>query len=183
MPSVIPTHQIQDLFKPLLGQFAWNVRGGVGSMLTLEFGAPHIIVGEPVVPRAATSERVRRLLRRRNITVVGDWDLFIQYCDWKIWVSAGSSDSESFDWRRPDECLRDLDGQRLVGVGGGSLPNSWKFEFDLGGVFEFWPSNRIQGDQRPVGPLRLENDDTQEMRFIVSVHNDGTLGCDKAVVG
>jgi hypothetical protein len=51
-------------------------------------------------------------------------------------VSDGSCDSESFDWRRSDECLRDLDGQRLVGVGGGSLPNSWKFEFDLGGIFE-----------------------------------------------
>ena len=50
MPSVTPTQQIQDLFKPLLGQFAWNVRGGVGSMLTLEFGAPHIIVREPDRP-------------------------------------------------------------------------------------------------------------------------------------
>jgi hypothetical protein len=50
MPSVIPTQQIQDLFKPLLGHFAWNVRGGVGSMLTLESGAPHIIVREPSSP-------------------------------------------------------------------------------------------------------------------------------------
>jgi hypothetical protein len=30
-------------------QFAWNVRGGVGSMLTPEFGAPHTIVSEPIV--------------------------------------------------------------------------------------------------------------------------------------
>jgi hypothetical protein len=37
MPSVIPTQQIQDLFKPFLGQLAWNIRGGVGSRLTLEF--------------------------------------------------------------------------------------------------------------------------------------------------
>jgi hypothetical protein len=48
-----PTQQVQDLFKPLLGQFAWSVDGGVGSMLTLEFGAPHIIVREPKVLRAA----------------------------------------------------------------------------------------------------------------------------------
>jgi hypothetical protein len=27
-----PTQQVQDLFKPLLGHFAWNVRGGVGSI-------------------------------------------------------------------------------------------------------------------------------------------------------
>jgi hypothetical protein len=35
--------QIYDPFKPLLGQFTWNVAGGFGSMLTLEFSAPHII--------------------------------------------------------------------------------------------------------------------------------------------
>ena len=155
MPSVIPTHQIQDLFKPLLGHFAWNVRGGVGSMLTLEFGAPHVIVREPIVPRAATSERVRRLLRRRHITVVGDRDLFIQYCGWKISVSAGSSDSESFDWRRPDECLGDLDGQRLIGVGVGSLPNSWKFELPRrrAGTLAL---DRIRGYGQLVEPLSLE---------------------------
>jgi hypothetical protein len=141
-------------------------------MLTLEFGAPHVIVREPIVPRAATSERVRRLLRRRHITVVGDWDLFIQYCDWKISVSAGSSDSESFDWRRPDECLRDLDGQRLVG--GGSLPNSWKFEFDLGGVLELRPSTEYKATNDLWGLYRWDGD-TQNLRFIVSVHNDGTV--------
>jgi hypothetical protein len=136
---MIPTQQVQDLFKPLLGQFAWNVDGGVGSMLTLEFGAPHILVREPRVPSPGGSERVRRHLRRRHVSVVGDWHLWIQYCDWKISVADGSCDSENFDWRRPDECLGDLDGQRLIGVGVGSLPNSWKFEFDLGGALGLWP--------------------------------------------
>jgi hypothetical protein len=179
MPGMTPTQQIQDLFKPLLAQFAWNVTGGVGSMLTLEFGAPHITIREPVVPRAARSERVRRHLRRRLVTVVGDWDLFIQYCNWKISVSAGSADSESFDWRQPDECLRDLDGQRLIGVGGGSLPNSWKFEFDLGGVLELWPSTAYRATNDLWGLYGWDGD-TQEMRFIVSVHNDGTVDFEEA---
>jgi hypothetical protein len=65
----------------------------------------------------------------------------------KISVSDGSCDSESFDWRQPDECLRDLDGQRLVSVGGGALPNSWKFAFDLGGV---WSSGRRPSTRRPT---------------------------------
>jgi hypothetical protein len=68
VPATTPTQQISDLLKPLLGQLAWNVSGGVGSMLTLEFGAPHITVREPIVPRAARSERARRLLRRRHVT-------------------------------------------------------------------------------------------------------------------
>ena len=87
-------------------------------MLTLEFGAPHVLIREPRVPRPGGSERVRRHLRRRHVRIGGDWHLWIQYCDWKISVSDGSCDSESFDWQRPDECLNDLDGQRLIGVGG-----------------------------------------------------------------
>lgn len=59
--AMTPTQQVEDLFKPLLGQAAWSVRGGVGSMLTLEFGAPHIIVREPIVARPGRSEKVRRV--------------------------------------------------------------------------------------------------------------------------
>lgn len=166
--------QVQDLFKPLLGQFAWNVSGGVGSMLTLEFGAPHVIVREPIVPRNATSERVRRHLRRRHVRVGGDWHLWIQYCDWKISVSDGSCDSENFDWRQPDECLADLDGQRLVGVGAGALPNSWKFEFDLGGTLELWPSTEHELTDN-LWSLYRWRADPEESRFVAATHGDGAL--------
>jgi hypothetical protein len=94
-------------------------------------------------------------------------------------VSDGSCDSESFDWRRPDECLRDLDGQRLVGVGGGSLPNSWKFEFDLGGIFELWPSTEYEATNDLWG-LYGGDGDAQAMRFVVSVRNDGTVDFEDA---
>jgi hypothetical protein len=50
MPLLTPTQQIQDLFNPLLGHLASNVSGGIGSMLTLEFGAPHITVRGPSSP-------------------------------------------------------------------------------------------------------------------------------------
>jgi hypothetical protein len=179
MPVMTSTQQVQDLFKPLLGQAAWSVQGGVGSMLTLEFGTPHIIVREPKVLRAAASERVRRHFRRRQVSVAGDWHLWIQYCDWKISVSDGSCDSESFDWRQPNECLRDLDGQRLIGVGAGALPNSWRFEFDLGGVLEVWPSTEYKPTNDLWG-LYGWDDETQNLRFVVSVHNNGTLNLENA---
>jgi hypothetical protein len=172
MPLMTPTQQVQDLFKPLLGQFAWSVDGGVGSMLTLEFGAPHIIVREPIVPRNATSERVRRHLRRRHVRVGGDWHLWI-YCDWKISVADGSSDSENFDWRQPDECLNDLDGQRLVGVGPGSLPNSWKFEFDLGGALELWPSIEYEATDNLWSLYRWSA--APDSRFVAAAQSDGAL--------
>ena len=171
-PVMIPTQQVQDLFKPLLGQFAWNVDGGVGSMLTLEFGAPHILVREPRVPSPGGSERVRRHLRRRHVSVVGDWHLWIQYCDWKISVADGSCDSENFDWRRPDECLGDLDGQRLIGVG--SLPNSWKFEFDLGGALGLWPSTEYEATDN-LWSLYRWSADPEDSRFVAAVQSDGAL--------
>jgi hypothetical protein len=168
------TQQVQDLFKPLLGQFAWNVDGGVGSMLTLEFGAPHIIVREPKVPSAKRSERVRRLFARRHVTVRGDWHLWIQYCEWKITVSDGSCDSENFDWRQPDECLKDLDGQRLIGVGSGSFPDSWRFEFDLGGALELWPSTDYEATDNLWSFYRWSADPEQS-RFVAAVQSGGNL--------
>jgi hypothetical protein len=174
MPVMTSTQQVQDLFTPFLGQFAWNVSGGVGSMLTLEFGAPHIIVREPKAPSPKRSERVRRLFGRRHVTVRGDWHLWIQYCDWKISVSDGSCDSESFDWRQPDECLADLDGQRLIGVGSGSLPNSWKFEFDLRGVLELWPSTEYEAADN-LWSLYRWSANPEDSRFVAAVQSDGDL--------
>jgi len=153
---MIPTQQVQDLFKPLLGQFAWNVDGGVGSMLTLEFGTPHIIVSEPRVPSPGGSERVRRHLRRRHVTVRGDWHLWIQYCDWKISVSDGSCDSESFDWRQPDECLADLDGQRLIGVGQRLLAQFMEIRIRPRRCTGALALDRIRGCGQLVEPLPLE---------------------------
>ncbi len=143
-------------------------------MLILEFGEPHIRIREPIVPRAATSERVRRHLRRRHVSVVGDWHFWIQYCDWKISVSDGSCDSENFDWRQPDECLRDLDGQRLLSVSGGSLANSWKFEFDLGGALELWPSTEYEVTDN-LWSLYRWSADPEESRFAAAMRGDGTL--------
>lgn len=174
MPVMTTTQQVQDLFKPLLGHAAWSVRGGVGSMLTLEFGAPHIIVREPKVPNPKRSERVRRLLGRRHVSVRGDWHLWIQYCEWKITVSDGSCDSEGFAWRQPDECLADLDGQRLIGVGGGSLPNSWRFEFDLGGTLELWPSTEYEATDN-LWSLYRWNANPEESRFVAAMQSDGDL--------
>jgi hypothetical protein len=131
--------QVQSLFRPLIGQLVWNVRRGHRSFLTLEFGQAHISVREPTTPSPESSMRVQRNLKRRRVFVVGDWHLFIQYCDCKISVSGNSLDSQNAS-SSPDECLLDLDGQRLVSVGNGSSANSWKFQFDLGGILEVWPS-------------------------------------------
>lgn len=159
--------QVQDLFRPLLGQLVWNVRGGYGSFLTLEFGKPHLSVREPMEPNPEGDARVRRALRRRRVSILGDWHLFIQYCDWRISVAGGSLDSQSIG-SFPDECLADLDGQRLVSLESGSLPNSWKFQFDLGGVLELWPSTAYAATD-DLWHLRSWNGD------IAALQGDGAI--------
>jgi len=68
-----PAQKIQDLFRPLIGEMAWDVRCGHGSFLTMEFGQPHIAVRDPVVASPGRSDRVQRNLGRRRVFVVGDW--------------------------------------------------------------------------------------------------------------
>jgi hypothetical protein len=172
MSVMATTQQVQDLIRPLIGQGAWNVRGGYGSFLTLEFGKPHVAIREPIKPNLESSARVQRNLRRRRIFVQGDWHLWIQYCDWKISVAEGSLDSGSANISS-DECLLDLDGQRLVSVESGALPNSWKFAFDLGGELELWPSVTYAPTD-DLWSLHRWNGD------IAALRSDGTVVFEKA---
>jgi hypothetical protein len=173
-----PAPQVQDLFKPLLGQLAWHVRCGIGSFLTLEFGEPHIVTREPIVAGPRRSEQARRDLARRRIFVVGDWHLWIQYCDWKISVSDYSLNSGSAAISS-DECLSDLDGQRLVAVTGGVSPNSWKFDFDLGGALELWPSTAYEASDN-LWSLHGWNTDIADLRCIAALRGDGALVFEQA---
>src|SRR5690349_21194900 len=103
MNSPITAQQAQNLLRPLLGQLAWHVRGGYGSFLTLEFGQPHIEIREPINPSPDHSARVQRNLLRRRAFIVGDWHLWIQYCDWTISVPGGSLTSKDIGSSSPEE--------------------------------------------------------------------------------
>jgi hypothetical protein len=178
MSVMTATQQVQDLIRPLVGKLAWNVRGGHGSFLTLEFGEPHIAVREPLKPNPESSPRVQRDLRRRRVFAQGDWHLWIQYCDWEISVADGSLDSGNADLSS-DECLLDLNGQRLVSVESGALPNSWKFAFDLGGALELWPSAAYETTEDLWG-LYNWNSDSLDLRFVASFRGDGTVDFENA---
>jgi hypothetical protein len=172
MSAMTPSQQTQDLFRPLVGQLVWNVRRGHGSFVTLEFGQPHISVREPITPSPDSSARVQHDLKRRRVFIAGDWHLFLQYCDWKISVSGGSLDSQCTS-SSPDECLLDLDGQRLVSVESGFLPHSWKFRFDLGGILDVWPSAQNESSADLWSLHEWDGD-------ITAMCGDGTIMREKA---
>lgn len=138
---------LSSISKYLLGQIAWGVARGPGSFLHIEFGDPHLVVREPISPRTATAERAKRALKRRHAHVEGDWTLWIEYGDWRLQTEHAALDSETAPGGDADECLRDLNGQRLVSVAAGSRPNGTVFKFDLGAVLEVWPSAEIADTQ------------------------------------
>jgi hypothetical protein len=158
---------------PFIGQLVWQVRRTHGSFLTLEFGVPHLAVREPIVPRPSTSGKIKRHLQRRHITVTGDWHFWVQYGDWKISTAGGVLTSDHPWGSEFDECLRDLDGQRLVCVGQGAMAGSCAFNFDLGAILQIWPSSEVPEDQ---WSLYSWNGD------IVTCGHDGALAFEKADV-
>ena len=56
----------------------------------------------------------------------------------------------------------------------GSLPNSWKFEFDLGGVLELWPSTEYEATDN-LWSLYRWSANPEDSRFVAAVQSDGAL--------
>jgi hypothetical protein len=165
---------VENLFGPLAGLLVWGVRRGHGSFLIMELGMPHLSIREPIAPRHARSPQVRRDLQRRKIHIAGDWHLWVRYGQWELSTAHGVLDSTSPVGSIGDECLADLDGQRLRSVAPGRLPRSCAFAFDLGGLLEVWPSTRIPDDQ-----WSLHGRDGSVAAF----QSDGSLVVDNAAAG
>ena len=135
-PNQMNVDQVDPLttaFSPLIGKPAWQVRRGHGSFLTLEFGEPHLKIREPM-PDANSW-----VLRRRKITIKGDWHLWIYCCDWRIRAAGKAIARSSGSMKRIDAAAREVDGQRLVSVEVDPGKGTSSFVFDEGAVIETWP--------------------------------------------
>jgi len=109
---------IMEIVNPLLGHIAWNVRLGVESFITMEFGDP--------VTKARGRTR-------------GEWFLWIYYCGWYLenpnGVFVGCED--------PREILKQeitlLNEHRLEEVVISSIAFETRFIFDQGLVLHTFP--------------------------------------------
>ncbi|HEX6293045.1 MAG TPA: hypothetical protein VFZ66_27935 [Herpetosiphonaceae bacterium] len=88
--------RIQNTLAPLIGQPAWGVSLGIGSFITLEFGAP---------TGGGASKHIH-----------GEWHLWIYYCAWRLeqgdQVLAGSEDPRP----KMESAVRQLEGLDLQAV-------------------------------------------------------------------
>lgn len=133
------------VFDKLYGHPCWGVKPGIGSSLTMEFGEPHLEIREPIAPTTNVSPKVRRILESRNVTVSGEWHLWIFCCDWGVFSGnklVGGASSR----RRINRAADFLDGQKLVQAEIIRRGCRTFFTFDLGGRLETRPYDR-QGEQ------------------------------------
>jgi hypothetical protein len=133
--------QIKRSFARLLGLPCWGVSRGFGSFLTLEFGAPHLVVREPIRPTAEASARVKRLLARRSVRARGRWHFWVYCCEWRV-VARGRVVGDWTTPRRIDRAARELNGQKLQNVTVGPRGARTHFVFDLGAELETKPYDR-----------------------------------------
>ena len=136
----------KELFRPLIGKHAWQVRRGYGTFLTMEFGEPHLEIREPRAVDSDASKSVRRGFERRRISVVGDWHLWVQYCMWTVRTKNLEASSEESDLSKIDTCLEELDGQALLVVEEDFAASVCTLHFDLGAIVTLSPSPEFLED-------------------------------------
>ncbi len=113
---------VGSVFAEIIGKPCWLVQRGHAGFLTLEFGEPHLDVREPM-PSS-------RLLKRRGISVRGDWHLWIYACNWRV-LDAGQPIGRSEGSNDEiDSCARLLNGQKLLRVTVAPTTGASRFDFE-----------------------------------------------------
>jgi len=125
---------VEQVFAPVYGKPCWYVREGHGSMLTMEFGAPHLEVREPY-PSQSSSAELRAMARRRAVHPRGEWHLWVYLGAWHYFMH-GRKVGDWFTKGRMRRALRSIDGQALSKVHVAPTDGRSVLEFDLGGRLE-----------------------------------------------
>lgn len=125
--------EVAAILEQLVGKPCWGVRHGYGSFVTAEFGAPHLSV------REGNPSAIRESLRRRQITVRGEWHLWIYCCNWRYeehgQVIAHSENSDA----EIDHAVVRIDSQELQQMQVSSATGATSFLFEGGGILHTTP--------------------------------------------
>lgn len=131
--------EIDRILAAVYGSYAWAVKQGHGSFLTLEFGMPSLQICELMDVPPQASMQSRSGLQRRRVNVVGKWHLWIYCCNWSISFMGREAAYSESSREAIAFAAEQLDGQRLSYVRRHSAQGTWIFTFDLGGELTTWP--------------------------------------------
>ncbi|WP_162596293.1 hypothetical protein [Methylobacterium sp. 17Sr1-1] len=129
---------VTTAFAPLIGLPCWSVERGQGSILSLEFGSPRLFVREPYVS-TSSSPRLRELAARRIVKPVGEWNLFVFCCHWRLIAYGQVLADDDSPPAQIEAAARTMDGQRLTAFTLDTTSRQAVFSFDLGASLTTWP--------------------------------------------
>ena len=137
---------ITTAYTPLIGLPCWGVERGQGSILSIQFGSPHLIVREPYVS-TSPSDKLQKLASRRRVKPVGEWHLFVFCCHWSVTIAGELlADDERTD-EEIEAAAHALDGQKLTAVTLDPAARATIFSFDLGAILKTWPYEYHEDEQ------------------------------------
>jgi hypothetical protein len=134
MPSKLNVSQAVETLLPIIGEYVWFVRCVDDRVLRLEFGAPHLIVREPMHTASTYPIVVELLSNRRLVIPTGKWSLFVGDGLWSVETLNHRCDRLTPDKSEIDKCLNQLEGQKLLSVECMPPTYDWVFKFDLLGT-------------------------------------------------
>jgi hypothetical protein len=164
------TDVISQTFEPIYDQPCWGLHFSHQLNLLMNFGKPSLRIRDPIRDPGSTSpksERVRRLLARRLVTIRGEWWLWLQCCHWRLSSKGKQIGTSSASLLRIRQATAELDGQKLTSVDVEPATGATRFAFDLGCVLD---CRRFEKDSdsalwylyKPSG-------------YVLSVHGNGTF--------
>ena len=162
---------IEKSVQPIYGQPCWGLHYDRQLNLSMNFGKPSLRVREPYKTNAKT-EVVRRLAARRQVTVRGEWWLWIYCCYWRLTSDGVELATGSSSFRRIERATAQLDGQKMVSVEVEPTTGATRFAYDLGCVLHCRRFNRDSDSElwmlyKPSG-------------YVLSVHGNGTVSHQRA---
>lgn len=155
---------LENVLEPLMGLHMWSIRRGHGTFIMLDFGEPWLSIREPIKPKA-NEDKVIKMLKRRRVSVVGRYQLWIYEAIWNVFAGNLNVSNED-DSEAVTTVFNMLNGQKLSGFSIDAPIRSCVFHFDLGGELRTSPSRLEREDQ-----WRLFERD----KIVASYQNDGHL--------
>lgn len=171
-------HPIADTFGPVLGLPSWNVKKGVGSFLTLEFGSPVLTVHEPKPRTVRLGDGEPHTAMTRLTAVHGAWHLWIYCCEWSLTAGGRELASDESSDDAIEGALNVLNGQALKSVTVDPDDGSSKFVFDLGCILTTNPAPSETYGRGPAEQWMLYQPGGQ----VLALRDDGQY-CNEAAEG
>ncbi|WP_423277486.1 hypothetical protein [Enterovirga sp. CN4-39] len=133
-------------FTPLIGLPCWRVERGQGSILSFEFGSPRLLVREPFVPTSSLP-RVCQFAARRVVRPIGEWNLFVFCCHWRVTASGDTLADDDSPQEQIEAAAGLMDGQKLTAFTLDATTRQTAFSFDLGAALTTWPYEANEEEQ------------------------------------